>query len=377
MKEIAKTREPYFKQIDLLSMGQEGYCAFRIPAIVVGPEGTVLAFCEGRNALASEVTGEVSDTDEIDMVLRRSFDNGKTWEPIQVVWHDEKNTCGNACPVVDRETGIIWLFITHNLGMDFQPELEKGTSVGSRTVWVTKSADEGATWSEPVEITDSVKRPDWGWYGTGPGVGIQLSNGRLVIPCHRNQHGDGRAMGIAGASWPSHLIYSDDHGKTWQIGGSTTGGDECQVVELVDGTLLLSIRDFTGQNKLMTAKSYDKGLTWSDLQYDSSMFGANCQISTIRFTDEKNHDKNRILFSNPVGKERERMTVHLSYDEGESWPVAKLITPDLSGYSCLTILQDGSIGCLYERGTKRYSDNITLAIFNLEWLSDGADRLEK
>jgi sialidase-1 len=84
------------------------------------------------------------------------------------------------------------------------------------------------------------------------------------------------------------------------------------------------------------------------------------------------------LFSNPVSKERERMTVHLSYDEGESWPIAKLITPDLSGYSCLTVLQDGSIGCLYERGNINKSyDNISFAAFNLEWLSDGSDRLEK
>src|SRR5262245_44271006 len=157
---------------DVWTAKSEGYHSFRIPSAIVTLKGTVLAFCEARKK-------NRSDWGDIDLVLRRSTDGGATWSPTQIVWDDGPNTCGNPCPVVDRSTGTVWLLLTHNLGADPQAKIVDGTSQGTRTVWVCKSDDDGLTWSKPVEITKDVKKSDWSWYATGPGVGIQTRGGRL------------------------------------------------------------------------------------------------------------------------------------------------------------------------------------------------------
>ncbi|MBI3466077.1 MAG: exo-alpha-sialidase, partial [Planctomycetes bacterium] len=168
----APAQEGGLEQQAVFVAGQEGYHSFRIPALIVSAKGTVLAFCEGRR-------NSRSDTGDIDLVLKRSFDGGQTWGPMQVVADDGPNTIGNPCPVVDRRTGTIWLPLTRNAGEDTQRQIEAGTSRESRTVWMTRSTDDGATWGRLVEITSSVKAPDWTWYATGPGCGIQLTSGRL------------------------------------------------------------------------------------------------------------------------------------------------------------------------------------------------------
>src|SRR5579885_941079 len=151
--------------------GKDGYHTYRIPSLLVTKKGTLLAFCEGRKSSSS-------DSGDIDLLLRRSFDGGKTWGKTQVVWDDGANTCGNPCPVLDARTGTVWLLLTHNLGSDTEAQIVSRTGKGTRTVWVTRSDDDGATWARPVEITRAVKRPDWTWYATGPGVGIQTKSGR-------------------------------------------------------------------------------------------------------------------------------------------------------------------------------------------------------
>src|SRR5437588_11409869 len=137
-------------QTPLFVAGEHGYHTYRIPSLIVSPKGTLLAFCEGRK-------NNKTDTGDIDLLLKRSFDGGKTWQPTQIVWDDGKNTCGNPCPVIDATTGTVWLLLTHNLGSDTEAMILNGTSKGSRTVWVTKSTDDGATWSEPSEITKDGK----------------------------------------------------------------------------------------------------------------------------------------------------------------------------------------------------------------------------
>lgn len=144
---------------DLFTSGEAGYRSYRIPALAVTPGGTVLAFCEGRRH-----TGR--DDDEIDILLRRSFNGGQTWEPRQVVVADGDRTCGNPCPVVDGRIGAIFLpFCKDN-----------------QQVFLCRSDDEGQTWSPPVEISAQVKDPSWSYVGTGPGHGIQLTDGRLLVP---------------------------------------------------------------------------------------------------------------------------------------------------------------------------------------------------
>src|SRR5215212_7644444 len=131
---------------DVFVAGADGYHTYRIPSVIVTPKGTVLAFCEGRKAGRG-------DAGNIDLLLRRSTDGGKTWGKAQVVWDDGDNTCGNPCPVVDAKTGTVWLLLTHNFGKDTQSKIVAGTGQGTRTVWVTRSTDDGATWAAPIEIT--------------------------------------------------------------------------------------------------------------------------------------------------------------------------------------------------------------------------------
>jgi len=352
---------PGFQQKDIFISGLDGYHTFRIPSLVTTPGGTLLAFCEGRK-------GSTSDTGDIDVVLKRSFDGGATWQPMQLVWDDGPNVCGNPCAVVDRDTGTVWLLLTHNLGTDSEREIMDGTSEGTRTVWVTKSDDDGETWSEPVEITPAVKKPDWTWYATGPGVGIQLSGGRLVVPCDFALEGT--------KEYGSHVIYSDDHGKTWKLGGYVLPKcNECQVVELADGRLLLNMRSYHGLNRRAVAYSPDRGATWSAVSHDRTLVEPVCQASILRYTNETSGGRSRILFSNPASVRRERLTVRLSYDECGSWAVSKVVHSGHAAYSCLSVLGDGSIACLYERGEEHPYEKITFAKFSLEWLTDGADHL--
>lgn len=350
---------PALRETDVFVAGQDGYHTFRIPSIIVTPKGTLLAFCEGRKR-------GTSDTGNIDLILKRSFDLGRTWQPTQMVWDDSTNTCGNACPVVDRTTGTVWLPMTHNLGQDREAQIVGGTSKGTRTVWITKSADDGASWAKPVEITKSVKPTNWTWYATGPGIGIQLKSGRLVVPC------DNKVAGTAARQ--SHVIYSDDHGATWKLGGMVGPNcNESQVVELADGALLLNMRSYLANNRRMISTSRDGGLTWSSPVEDAALIEPVCQASILRFDLEDAAKRPLLLFSNPASTKREKMTVRLSYDQGKTWPVARQLHAGLAAYSCLTVLPDKSIGCLYERGEKSAYERISLAVFSVEWLSNAAN----
>ena len=347
------------EQVDVFTAGTDGYHTFRIPAVIVSKKGTLLAFCEGRK-------NNRSDTGNIDLVLKRSFDGGKTWQPMQVVADFGPDTIGNPCPVVDRNTGTIWLPLTKNLGHETQKQIEAGESKENRTVWIAKSTDDGATWAKPIEITEAVRDPNWTWYATGPGCSIQLQSGRLVVPCDFRERGT-KALG-------SHVIYSDDAGRNWKIGGVIKPNvNECQIVERADGSLMMNMRSYHGKNRRAVAISKDRGLTFGEVKLDETLIEPVCQASFLRYSLAK-EGKNRLLFSNPASTKREKMTVRLSYDEGETWPVSKLLYGGPSAYSALVVLPDRTIGCLYEQGTKSAYETIRFARFNLEWLTDGKDR---
>jgi sialidase-1 len=350
------------QQVDVYVSGRDGYDTYRIPSAIVTKQGTVLAFCEGRRHSAS-------DSGDIDLLVKRSSNGGKTFSKFQVVWDDGPNTCGNPCPVVDRRTGAIVLLMTHNLGSDEESRIIAGTSKGTRTVWKSESRDDGLTWSRQVEITSTTKKSDWTWYATGPGAGIQLKSGRLVVPCDCVEAGTKRMN--------SHVIFSDDSGAAWRLGGSTgPAADECEVVERNDGSLLLNIRNYNRRQKCRTtATSTDGGLTWSAPAFDKTLVEPVCQASIRRFSWADGGGKSRILFSNPASdKVRENMTVRLSYDEGKTWPASKLLYKGPAAYSCLAVTPGGTILCLYERGTRSAYEKITLARFDLAWLSDDKDR---
>ncbi len=343
--------------------GQGGYHTYRIPALTVSARGTLLAFAEGRK-------GGRGDAGDIDLLLRRSTDQGQTWGPVQTVWDDGPNTCGNPCPVLDRDTGTLWLLLTWNRGDDAEPAIIAQQSKDTRRVFVTSSTDDGLTWSPPREITADVKRTNWTWYATGPGAGIQIERGphqgRLVIPCDHIEAGTKHYF--------SHVIWSDDHGRTFRLGGSTPQHqvNECEVVELTGNRLLLNMRNYDPARRTrQQAVSADGGATWSEQRHVPELVEPICQASIRRYSWPTADRAGVILFANPASTNRERLTVRASFDEGDTWPVSRLLDARPSAYSCLAVLSDGRVGILYEAGAQSPYDNLVFARFHLEWLTGG------
>jgi sialidase-1 len=345
---------PVLEQQVLFQAGVGGYGGYRIPSLAATTSGTILAFCEGR------VNGyDSGDNRDVDLVLRRSQDGGRTWSAMQVVANDGVHTIGNPCPVVDRSTGTIWLPFCKDI----------------RNVMLTKSTDDGLTWSAPIDISSSATIPNAVFTGTGPGHGIQLRSGRLLIPSWT-----GTETFVNDQFSSDYCFYSDDHGTTWQTGqvaGNNTG-DESAVVQLANGSVYMNTRTPANQHRRAYFTSGDGGQTWSPITYDPNLPDPGCEGSILRLTDAEHFDKNRILFSNAAHPtNRANLTVRLSYDECGTWPVSKVLCPGDSAYSDLAVTNVQSILCLYENGLydASHASSLTLARFNIEWLTDGNDTI--
>lgn len=336
---------------DVYQKGQDDYACFRIPAIVRSKAGTLLAFAEARR-------NSCSDTGNIDLVVKRSEDGGNTWSKAITVWDDGNNVCGNPTPIVDQETGRIILVTCWNLGEDHEKEIIDGKSKDSRRIYVLFSNDDGKNWSAPKDITSSVKHPDWTWYATGPCHGIQLQGkkhkGRLVVPANHM---------VAGTkTYHSQLIYSDDKGETWKLGGivSEHGGNESSVSELKNGDLMLNMRNYNREES--KSRSYviskDGGETVSEMKYLPELIEPICQGSTLNYM-KNDKVSNYLLFSNPASTDkREKMTIKLSKNNGKTWPYTYLVYSGPAAYSDLVNLPDGNIGLLYEYGTDNAYEKI-------------------
>jgi sialidase-1 len=259
------------------------------------------------------------------------------------------DTIGNPTPVIERKSGAILLLLTRNPGQ----VTEAQTTEKDRTVWITRSTDDGATWSAPAEITSQVKRPDWTWYATGPGNGIQMRNGRLVIPCDHN---------VGPSKRYSHVIYSDDRGTTWKIGGiAEEKTNESAIVQTSRGELVLNMRSYHGQNRRAVQRSSDGGVTFGPLELDQTLIEPVCEASMIAVGK-------LILFSNPAATTRTNMTVRMSSDGARTWSASRVLWEGPSAYSSLAPLRNGGIGLLYELGTARPYERIALAVFDPAWL---------
>ena len=223
------------------------------------------------------------DTGDIDLLVKRSADHGQTWSGQQVVWDDAGNTCGNPCAGGGPRH-------RHDLAADdLEPRRRSRSARSSPRRARTRggcssiqSTDDGLTWSKPREITAEVKLTNWTWYATGPGSGIQIEHGphqgRLVIPCDHIEADT--------KHYYSHVIYSDDHGKTWKLGGSTPQHqvNECEVVELAGGRLMLNMRNYDRAKKnRQVAFSDDGGLTWKDQRFDEALIEPICQAAIERY----------------------------------------------------------------------------------------------
>lgn len=314
---------PAPQAIPVFQRGDGGYATFRIPAVARTASGVLLAFAEARK-------GGEGDSGDIDLVLRRSLDGGASWGPLQVVVDEGANTCGNPVPIVDRDTGTIWLLLTSNDGSLSESQINAGT--GSRDPRVTSSVDDGATWANPVPIGATVKEAGWRWFATGPGHGIQLAGGRLVSPCNYT-------VGPQSADGVSCVIVSDDHGATWRAGGSVPGGfgDESTVAERIDGSLLLDFRTRYAVARRGVSTSTDLGATWSEGRADPALNDPHCQGSLLRPVHPSWQATSGVpgvlLLSNAASTQREFLSVRASLDGGATWPVSNWLYPGPTAYS--------------------------------------------
>ena len=344
-------------QKDLFVSGTGGYHTYRIPALVATKTGALLAFCEGRKTAAG-------DAGDIDLLLRRSLDKGRTWSDQQIVHEEGGNariTIGNPAPVVDDATGRVHLLFSRN----------------NQRAFYTCSDDEGLSWMPPREITTALRRFEEPWLrlGTGPGHALQMygqqHGGRLVATVWLNSGGIGR-------QYRSAIIYSDDGGRQWQVGG-IVGAElgncsEATLWERADGVLVINMRlenkksmqdpRRTGQRGV--ALSRDGGRTWSPPQPAEALECPGCQASVFSHQTGNPPSRSVLLFSNPADpKRRVAMTVKMSYDEGRTWPDSILLHAGPAAYSSVIVLSDGTAFCLYEAGQKRYHERLRLARFQL------------
>lgn len=339
--------------------GTQGYNTYRIPALLSTEKGTILAFCEGRKNTRSDVG-------DIDVVLKRSNDSGLTWLPQQIVWDDSNNTCGNPCPIYDRITGNIHLLMTWNNGADKERDIINETSIDTRRIFVTSSFDNGLSWTTPKEITNNVKPNNWTWYATGPGAGIQIERGkfkdRLIAPC---DHIEAKTK-----KYYSHIIYSDDHGQTWKLGGRTSDDqvNECKVAEISKNRLLLNMRNYDRSKKIrQIAYSENGGESWYDQKFDKDLIEPICQASLISGSWDASGLRKFLAFSNPADSTgRLNMSIKFSFDEGNSWPVSKVIHKGASAYSDLAMISENKIACLFESGGNHPYEEITFVSFPIK-----------
>lgn len=369
-KRTASTGQPFFQQTDLFEVPSEGYLSYRIPCIVVTKKGVVLAFTSARRA--------VSDWADIDIMMRRSTDGGKTWGPRRIVAEHGTSTTDNPVAIVDRDTGAVHFLYQVNYAQ----------------VFYMRSDDDGASFSKPVEITEALlpyrKEYNWNVVAPGPGHAIQLANGRLLVPIWLSTGVKNHRPSCISA------IHSDDHGKTWQRGEivppTLKNMSESVAVQLLDGRILLNMRSEDPAYRRSFSYSADGASGWSTPELQPELYDPICMSSMIRLTGKAGSEKSRILLANPDsrtvtrtvtkwgGRPRENATIKLSYDEGKTWPVAKVLEPGRGGYTDLAVAPDGTIYCLFERGfiesnelNTRY---LSVARFNLEWVTDGKDSLK-
>ncbi len=336
-----------------------GYFAYRIPAIETAPDGSLVAFAEGRKYSCDDPGFGKQD---LDLVMKRSTDRGQTWSAMKVIEDPgELWSAANPATLVDRQTARMWVFYLRG-----KPERNtysaRPLTDDIQTIART-SDDNGASWSEPIDLTKvarDMSDPRWKDSVPGPGGAIQTRKGRLIVPFWKVEpQGD-------------FAIWSDDRGRTWQRGEMVPGkqgGDENQLVELADGRILMDIRQSGGPHRWNSISS-DGGKTWSEPRPGATVSPVACGIERLTLKSAGD-DRDRILWTGPAGPDRVKLTARLSYDEGRTFEVARAISDQYAAYSDITILKDKSVGVLWERGEKEGYQFIAFTRFDLEFLEPG------
>jgi sialidase-1 len=384
--------EPFLEQTAIFEAGQGGYAHYRIPAIAISANGTILAFTEARKSTRG-------DWGTTDILMRRSRDGGRSWDEPRKAAHVEGEIQQNPAAL---EQGLAQPGeVTYN---NFVPVADRRGEtlhfvfcVEYARAYYMRSDDDGETFSDPVDITSTFEqfRPEYEWkvLATGPGHGIQLDNGRLLVPVWLSDGSGGHAHRPSVVA----VIYSDDGGRTWERGDvvvrrpELVNPSETVAVQLADGRVMLNIRHESPEHRRAISYSDDGAADWTEPKLHPELLEPVCMASMTRLSRQPEAAKHRLLFANPHSDEprdpdnpdgsrkRQNVTVKLSYDEGETWPVWKTLEPGPSGYSDLAVGPDGTIYCFYERGVgpQGGTGSLTVARFNLEWLTDGADSLNE
>ena len=349
----------------LFNMGDYDSQYWRIPALVTAADNSLVAVVDKRGSSLGDLPNTIS------IMSRRSTDNGKNWsEPVVVAQGGNGKTYGDPAVVLDKKTGNLICMFVGDQG------LWNATPYNRQGIYVSKSTDNGVSWSEPVAITDQVYANHSSWYAgfAGSGHGLCLKDGRLMFVLAI------RATSATGVPLHNYAIYSDDGGNNWTLStnAATTAGDEAKVVELEDGDILMSIRNPSKGNRIF-CKSTDRGQTWGKAYFETELKDPACNGDIIRYsysTDEGSEGKSRLLHSLPESTTtRENVTIYLSEDDGETWPIKKRLVDGYSAYSSLTVLSDGTIGALVEEG--KWDSNLpgedgfqlVFYRFTMDWLT--------
>ena len=352
-KETYKIADGVITHQDLFNASMvEGVSCFRIPAIVTAPNGDLIAAIDERVPNC----GDLNRSGDINIVVRRSADNGKTWSGIETVVNFPLGlSASDPSMIVDRDTKEIILFYNY---MDYEKERD------IYYLHVVKSKDNGKTWSKPEDITKQIAKPEWhkDFKFITSGRGIQTKDGKLLHT-------------LVNLSKGLFIFGSDDHGKTWYfIDTPIKPADESKIIELADGTWMVNARVNTGGMRYVHTSS-DEGKTWNS-RPEPKLIDPGCNASIIRYTAKADgYNKNRILFSNAkMEKGRMNLTIRVSYDEGQTWTEGKTIYGGGTAYSSIKKKKNGDIGVFFEKDD--YKEN-TFVSFSLKWLTDGKDKFKK
>lgn len=359
------SREIILARTTLLRPGDYNSTNYRIPAVITARDGSIVAVTDKRKYNNGDLP------EDIDILCNVSKDGGHTWtEPYTIAYGTGyKQGYGDcALALTNDENGIIAAFVGG-------PGFWGSTPTDPLRMYISRSHDNGMTWSEPEDITHFVygaecedeERKEWlgGFFGSGNG--LLTSTGRIMFVIAMRENNTREVI-------CNHAVYSDDNGQTWQVSGrASVGGDEAKVTELVDGRILMSIRrnGYRWYNI-----SEDGGVTWQETTSEwTDIVAPACNGDLIRYTSVNDgYDKNRLLHSVPEGSSRKNVTVYVSYDEGESWQTKKCIVPYNSAYSSLCVLPDNTIGLYVEEAYQNEGDYCTVFYnFSLNWLTDGED----
>ena len=364
----------------LRAAGQDGSDTYRIPGIVTTREGTLIAVYDVRHNNSKDLQ------EDIDIGMSRSTDGGQNWEPMKVIMDmgnygglpEQLNGIGDPSILYDHITNTVWVAAMWMSGSSTDKMLwwasQPGTTPQETGQFIlVNSSDDGITWSQPVNITDQIKDPGWQLLLQGPGRGITLSDGTLVFPAQFKADIGVKALDGGQYTCHSTIVFSKDGGNTWHIGtGAKSNTTEAQVVQLKDGSLMLNMRDDRNRtdkgptNGRAVAVTTDLGRSWTvHPSSNSALPEPNCMASLIAAEMNVNGVMKKVLlFSNPDDKHsRTHITVKASFDEGLTWPLDKqleIYSPECFGYSCMTMIDQNTLGILYEGNKEIFFQRITL-----------------